>query len=514
MNSKLRNRIGNRKRGIERRLDPAKRPGGAQPQLAAGNIHYEMAARTRAINCGGIGAVHLLARQLGLIDAIDRNLHLLKVHLPYHESDHVLNIAYNTLAGGTCLEDLELLRNNEVYLDALGALRIPDPTTAGDFCRRFVCDQQVVDLMETINGVRTRVWRRQPSEFRALAILDGDGTIAATWGECKKGMDIAYNGLWGYHPLLISLADTREPLYLVNRPGNRPSHEQAAAYFDKAIDLVLGAGFERVLMRGDTDFSQTAHLDRWDARGNVTFLFGMDKSQTLAVQAELLPKSAWQRLERPPAYEVATERRQRPRNIKERIVERRNFENLITKWEDVAEFDYQPAACKKAYRIVALRKKIAVKMGQKVLWEEYRYFFFITNDRELSACEVVLLANQRCNQENLIEQLKNGVQAMRNPLDNLHSNWAWMVMCSLAWTLKAWMGLCLPASPGLHQERHQQHKDQIVKMEFKTFLNTLMRLPCQIIKTGRRIIYRLLSWNPWVGVLVRMAETFAGPMRC
>jgi hypothetical protein len=514
VNSKLRNRIGNRKRRIQRRLDPAKRPGGARPQLTASNIDYEMAARTRAINCGGIGAAHLLARQLGLIDAIDRSLHLLKVHLPYHESDHVLNIAYNTLAGGTCLEDLELLRNDEVYLDALGASRIPDPTTAGDFCRRFTCDQQVVDLMETINGVRTSVWRRQPLESRALAILDGDGTIAPTCGECKKGMDIAYNGQWGYHPLLISLADTREPLYLVNRPGNRPSHEQAAAYFDKAIDLVLGAGFERVLMRGDTDFSQTVHLDRWDARGNVTFLFGMDKSVTLAVQAELLPKSAWQRLERPAAYEVATEPRQRPRNVKERIVEQRNFENLITKWEDVAEFDYQPTACKKAYRIVALRKKIVVKMGQDMLWEEYRYFFFITNDRELSACELVLLANQRCNQENLIEQLKNGVQAMRNPLDNLHSNWAYMVMCSLAWTLKAWMGLCLPVSPGLHQQRHQQQKDQIVKMEFKKFRNTLMRLPCQIVKTGRRIIYRLLSWNPWVGVLARMAETFAGPMHC
>jgi hypothetical protein len=514
VNIKLRNRIGNRKRRIERRLDPAKRPGGAEPQFSASNIHYEMAARTRAINCGGIGVAHLLARQLGLIEAIDNDLHVLKVHLPYHESDHVLNIAYNILAGGSCLEDLELLRNDEVYLDALGTGRIPDPTTAGDFCRRFTCDAQVVGLMETINRVRMNVWRMQPESFRELAILDADGTIAPTYGECKEGMDISYDGQWSYHPLVISLADTKEPLYLVNRPGNRPSHEQAAAYFDKAIDLVLGAGFKNVLLRGDTDFSQTAHLDRWDAKGNVTFLFGMDKSKALMLYAECLPKSAWHRLTRPPAYEVATQERQRPRNVKERIVEERNFENLITKWEDVAEFDYQPVACKKAYRIVALRKKIAVKAGQDKLWEEYRYFFFITNDRELSPCELVLLANQRCNQENLIEQLKNGVQAMRNPLDNLHSNWAYMVMCSLAWTLKAWMGLCLPANPGPHHGRHQQQKDQIVKMEFKRFLNTLMRLPCQIIKTGRRIVYRLLSWNPWVGVLARMAETFAGPMRC
>jgi hypothetical protein len=186
VNSKLRNRIGNRKRRIQRRLDPAKRPGGAQPQLAASNIDYEMAARTRAINCGGIGAAHLLARQLGLIDAIDRSLHLLKVHLPYHESDHVRNIAYNTLAGGTCLEDLELLRNDEVYLDALGASWIPDPTTAGDFCRRFTCDQQVVDLMETINGVRTKVWQRQPSEFRTVAILGDANRDTRAFGEPRN----------------------------------------------------------------------------------------------------------------------------------------------------------------------------------------------------------------------------------------------------------------------------------------------------------------------------------------
>ena len=108
-----------------------------QPMFKASNIHYDLSDRIRGLDCGGLGAFHLLARQTGLIEAIDRNLHLLKVHLAYHESDHVLNIAYNILTGGTCLEHLELRRNDEVYLDALGAQRIPDPTTAGDFGRRF-----------------------------------------------------------------------------------------------------------------------------------------------------------------------------------------------------------------------------------------------------------------------------------------------------------------------------------------------------------------------------------------
>jgi hypothetical protein len=126
-----------RKRRIARRNRPRNFRARPRPVLAARNIHYDMAGRTRAVGCGGIGAVHLLARKVGLADAIDRDLHLLKVHLPYHESDHVLNIAYNVLCGGDCLQDLETLRNDEAYLDALGASRVPDPTTAGDFCRRF-----------------------------------------------------------------------------------------------------------------------------------------------------------------------------------------------------------------------------------------------------------------------------------------------------------------------------------------------------------------------------------------
>jgi hypothetical protein len=216
--------------------------------LTASNIHYEIAERTRATAHGGIGLIHLLVRTLGLDRAINARLRLLKVHLPYHESDHVLNIAYNLLAGGTCLEHLELLRNEEAYLDALGARRIPDPTTAGDFCRRF--DEAAIDhLQEIFHTVRLLVWRRQPEAFFAEAVLDADGTMVETGGQCKEGMDINHKGQWGYHPLVLSLANTGEPLYVVNRSGNRPSHEQAAEYFDRAIALCRQAGFRKIRLR-------------------------------------------------------------------------------------------------------------------------------------------------------------------------------------------------------------------------------------------------------------------------
>jgi hypothetical protein len=494
-------------------LAPKNFPPRPNPVLSAANIHYDMAERTRAISCGGIGAIHLLARQTGLIEALDAELHLLKVHLPYHESDHVLNIAYNLLAGGNCLEDLELRRNDEVYLDALGACRIPDPTTAGDFCRRF-SEESVNQLMRTINSVRLKVWKQQPPEFFQEAIIEADGTMAPTTGECKGGMDISHDGQWGYHPLVLSLANTKEPLFLVNRPGNRPSHEGAAERFDQGIELCNTAGFKRILLRGDTDFSQTQHLDRWDAAGNVTFLFGIDAMKNLVGLANDLPPQAWGKLQRPEKYEVQTTCRARPEKVKEQVVKQREFKNLRLKSEDVAEFAYRPTACAKAYRVVVVRKNLSVEKGELALYEEIRYFFYITNDRQLPAETVVLWANDRCDQENLHAQLKGGCHAMNMPVNDLVSNWAYMVMASLAWSLKAWFALLSPAPSGRWQCRYLQEKRQLLKMEFKTFLNAVMLLPCQLLRCGRRIVYRLLSWNPWQSVLLRLIDRLCRPLRC
>ena len=504
-------KLANRKRRIMHRLRERRWKAQETPMLRAKNIHYDVADRSRGLAVGGIGAVHGLARQTGLIDAIDERLDLLKIHLPYHESDHVLNIAYNILCGGTCLEDLELLRNDKVYLDALGTQRIPDPTTAGDFCRRFE-ESDVVGLMDATNDTRLRVWSQQPPAFFKRAIIEVDGVIAATTGECKGGMDISFKGVWGYHPLLVSLANTREPLFLVNRPGNRPSHEGAAAWIDRAIDLVRRGGFKSVLLRGDTDFSQTTELDRWD-RDKVQFIFGIDAMANLVELAEALGKRRWRRLHRRAKYEVATEPRERPENVKEQIVVAREFKNIRLCSEDVAEFEYSPTKCKKDYRIVVVRKNLSVEKGDLMLYDDVRYFFYITNDWTTPADEIVFLANDRCEQENLIEQLKNGVQAMRMPIDNLVSNWAYMVMASLAWTLKAWFALGLPET-GRWAEKYKQQKKELLRMEFKRFLNSIIRVPCQIVRTGRRIMYRILTWNPWVEVLLRGADAVRSPLRC
>lgn len=503
--------VARRKRRIERRLRPRTWTAQATPMYRARNIQYEHSDRVRGLASGGIGAMHRLAQHVGLVAAIDRQVEVLKVALPYHESDHVLGIAYNVLCGGTCLQDIELRRQDEVYLDALGAQRIPDPTTAGDFCRRF--DEGTIEALQAvINETRLRVWRAQPAAFFEDAIIDADGTLAETTGQCKEGMDISYEGVWGYHPLVVSLANTEEPLYLVNRSGNRPSSEGAAERFDHARTLCQNAGFRRITFRGDTDFSQTAHLDRWDTAG-VRFVFGYDARANLIREADALPARAWTRLVRRPPYEVQTEPRQRPVNVKEATIVEREFKTLRLEAEAVAEFAYQPVACATPYRMVVVRKNISVEQGDQRLFDEIRYFFYLTNDRETSATDVVCLANDRCNQENLIDQLKHGVRATRMPVDTLLSNWAYMVMAALAWTLKAWFALRLPET-GRWAARHTAEKAAVLRMEFKTFLHAFMLIPVQVVRTSRRLIFRLLGWNPWQAVFLRGFDQWREPLRC
>ncbi len=204
--------------------------------------------------------------------------------------------------------------------------------------------------------------------------------------------------------------------------------------------------------------------------------------------AEALEEQAWKPLERLPKYEILTEPRPKAFRHKEAVVIGREFKNQKLQGEDLAEIDYQPAKCKRKYRVIILRKNLTVQKGEKALFDEVRYFFYITNRKD-KAARIVGLANGRCDQENVIEQLKNGVNAMRMPVNDLVSNWAYMVMAALAWNLKAWYGLLVP---------DRQRGLELVRMEFRRFLHAIILLPCQVVRTARRVIYRVLGYNSWL----------------
>jgi len=458
-------------------------------------IKIEIDKNSNATPYGGLALFHALVEQLGLAEDINDQLTLLKIPLPYWESDHVLTHVYNLLCGGTCIEDIANLQNSEAVKRILGADAIPDPTTAGDFLRRFK-DKDLEGFQGAIDAARVRVWKKMPRELKDRATIDLDSHVREMSGDCKEGADFSYNGQWSYHPLLATLKETGECLRVINRSGNKASQDGAEKMLRECLDLTEPYFKERI-WRGDTAFYDHRLINLSEERG-VQFVVCVDTMGNLVDQAQKLPEAAWKPMQwgsekKPVPPEKQRRKRINYRNLK---AKERGYKNLEPLEQAVAEFEYKPTQCPKSYRMIVRRVNIRETQGQKVLFTGYRYYFVLTNIRRGSAERIVRFGYKRCDIENDIEQMENGVVAMKMPTGELLANGAFLMMGELAWNLKAWSSiLILPKETRV--------------WEWKRFRYALMYAGAKVIRQARRIVAKISEGHRYADEIFRAMNRVA-----
>ena len=427
-------------------------PQDERPVIRNRQVRVQVQERGEITPYGGLALAHDLAMRLGLDRDINASMQLLRLYLPYFDSDHLLTHVYNQYVGGTCIEDLAHLQHSDAIKHLTGACRIPDPSTAGDFLRRFD-RSNLRAFQQVIDRAREKVWRQMPNSRKRVATVDMDSTIKAVYGECKQGADFSYTGKWSYHPLLFTLAETRELLRTLNRSGNAASADGAADALKEILPMAQ-RHFGKVYVRGDSAFYQKAIIAEC-VRRHVGFALVMDSCANLIEMAENLPESAWEPFSAHAAQKVArTDPRRKARRKRERVRARkaceRGYKTLGTIEQWAAQFNYtirpgleEFGLVGSTFRVVVKRQLIETRQGQQLLYADYVYRFIITNipRSEMDVGEVLCFAYGRCDQENIIEQAKNGIAALRMPTGELPANAAFLMAGQLAWCLRAWLSL-------------------------------------------------------------------------
>jgi len=448
-------------------------------------LHLESDPRGEMTHYGGLVLAQQFMRRFRVAQRIDQVLQLFKRHAPYHESDHVLALTYTLYTDGRCLEDQGALQGSEAVRRLVGACRIPDPTTAGDFLRRFRTQEDIRQLSGVTDDLHEAVWEKLAAKVRRrrkkheLGLVDLDGHIKPLYGEQKEGADFSYDGRWSYQPLVISLGGSGECLRVVNRPGSVRSSEGAAEAVREVLPLVQ-RHYRNALVRGDTDFDRSdiyqAVMDR-----KAYFAIGGRLHRNRAALVAQIAEGQWEPF-LAPAHRQAPRgsfRKGRTANHRRERAQARGFRNLRTVKQWVAEMEYQPKGLACPCRMIVRRILIEEKDGQGELFEHFRYRLVLTNlPASYSARQVIDLTYQRCDQENVIEQFGAGIAGWRMPVAEFWGNSAWLEIARMAWNLGKWI-----AQLGLPRE--------VVRWEWKRFRRHFVYIAAKVVRMGRRVVVRL-----------------------
>lgn len=448
-------------------------------------LHLESDPRGEMTHYGGLVLAQQFVRRFRVAKRLDSALRLFKRHAPYHESDHVLALAYTLYADGTCLEDQSALQGSEAVRRLVGACRIPDPTTAGDFLRRFRTVHDVEQLSGVIDEVQEAVWsklarrvrrRRKKEEF---VLVDLDGHIKPLYGAQKEGADFSYDGRWSYQPLVVTLGGSGECLKVVNQPGSSRSSDAAA----KAVREVLPRvkrHFLNAVVRGDTDFDRSDIFKAVMAK-KAYFAIGGRLYSKRAALVEAISQESWKPFVPRSSREKRSgpSRQVRTANYRRNKAGDRRYRTLRTVKQWVSEIAYQPHGLDSACRMIVRRILVEERDGQGALFEHFRYRLVLTNlPRSYTPWQVVDLTYQRCDQENVIEQFGTGIAGWRMPVAEFMGNSAWLEIARLAWNLGKWIAqIALPSD--------------VVRWEWKRFRRHFVYIAAKVLKEGRSLVVRL-----------------------
>lgn len=460
---------------------------GGRPVSRLPRLHAEMDKRAPVTAYGGVALVLDLWRSLRLPSLIDQSVTVLKRHVPYHESDHVLAQVLNLYSGGTCIEDQAVIQHDPAILRMAGAERLPDPTTAGDFLRRFDDKSNpgaLAALRNCVDKVQVRVLKRLKKQKHAAmgnwGVVDVDSHVASFYARQKEGADFSYNGQWSYHPLLATLANTGDVLAVRNRPGNATS----AAGVEELLDGVLprvGEVFGKVLVRADSAFDRQ-HLRRICDRRGAYFATVAREVGVRPTTAAAMEEDDWQRYT-PPARRRPAPATRRRKGVDERNLKalRRGYNRRVKKDQWVSETIVAGQRGEPDYRLIIVRELLQdqTPVGADVLlFELYEFRYIVTNlPATCSTSEVVDLVYDRSDQENIIEQLKNGIEMWAMPTREFAANSAYLEIGRLAWSLGKWLALlALPL--------------EVFRWEWKRFRRAFLYVPAAVITQARQVRVR------------------------
>jgi hypothetical protein len=399
----------------------------------------------RLTSHAGVVLLQDFAQRLGVAPVLDEELRVKRRERGYPESEAVGSLIYNTILGGTCLSDLEVVRGDDGTQELLGAEKILAPTTAGEFLRKFAIGE-VHDLERVNLRLQQRVRPQQPA---TSCTIDLDSSIYEQASTSKEGSTKAYHGEIGYHPLLAFWAEEGELLLSHLRRGSAHTVRNAV-WFLRQTRKRLPAGVPRKL-RADRGFYSKAVIE-WCAAEGVTFTSTADQTAPLLEALIALPERCWHPW---PEYDLT----------------------------DVAELHYQPVGWTTAYRYV-VKREVAEKKTGELYW---RYHILVTNEELQPAAAVMGWHLQHADMANAIKEHKSGFGLEKLPTQKFHANWASLLIGQLAFNLVAWFNrLVLPPS--------------YQRTTLKTIRHHLLNLAGKIVHTARRCFLMISDHYRYQGV--------------